>query len=149
MKIKSLLIAVCITLAAFTASAQVNPGVKYTMLNTSKRALDTVTNTGTKSMTAHVPGGWKQVTIMGVNNNLTGAQSGIFRLYGSLDGVNYTRIHASVLRNSQVDSLILTTSALSKTYSWVIEGNPFQWYRLDATGIGTVTFTTAGSITAH
>lgn len=115
------------------------------------KTLDTVTNTGTKTMTsARVGGSWNTVTISAKTTNLTGTQSGILRLYGSLDGVVYHRITAASLRGNSVapvDSLVVDVNHLQK--AWIIEKSPFQFYQVQATGIGTVTFTVFGNYVAH
>jgi hypothetical protein len=126
-----------LTFVAPSAHAQTS------LLNSSSRALDTVTNTGTKSMTsAKIAGARASVTISTVNAVLTGTLSGVARLYGSLDGTNYQRIRTFQLHNSQVDSLVV--DANHTKYAWVVDGNPFQYYQVQTTGVGTVTFTVAG-----
>lgn len=112
--------------------------------------LDTVTNTGTKSMTsARIPGYQHQVTVTTVNTNLTGTQSGIARLYGSLDGAKYVRIRSYQLHGLQVDSLIIGAGVNTLQYGWVVDNSPYQYYQVQTTGIGTVTFTVAGKYAAH
>lgn len=112
--------------------------------------LDTVTNTGTKTMTsARIAGKLQSVTVTTVNVNKTGTQGGIVRLFGSPDGVTYYRIRSPQLHNSQVDSLLITTSPVAQKYAFEIDGNPFNYYQTQVTGIGTVTFTTGGQYIAH
>lgn len=110
--------------------------------------LDTVTNTGVKTMTSTRIGGWQhEVVISTVSANLTGTMAGVARLYGSLDGVNYQRIRSTTLYGGQIDSVVLNVNSLK--YAWRLTDNPFQFYQVQTTGIGTVTFTVAGKIVAH
>lgn len=146
---KAIALVVLMAITVQVLHAQVNAGVSGNLTNVAKRSLDTVTNTGTKSLTGHVPGSWKQVTVTLANANLTGTQSGVSRLFASLDGVNYFRVRSYQLHNSQVDSLVITTSTLTKNFAWVIDGSPFPWLQTQTTGIGTVTFTVAGKFLAH
>lgn len=135
-------------LAVLAVSVQAQSGA---LKNAAGRSLDTVTNTGTKSMTSPrvIQAKLGSVTVTTRNSNLTGTQSGIARLFGSYDGVNYYRIRATALHNSQVDSLVITTSPVAQKYAWVVDGNPFNYYQVQTTGIGTLTFTVAGEIIAH
>lgn len=110
--------------------------------------LDTVTNTGVKTMTSTRIGGWQhEVVISTVSANLAGTMAGVARLYGSLDGVNYQRIRSTTLYGGQIDSVVLNVNSLK--YAWRLTDNPFQFYQVQTTGIGTVTFTVAGKIVAH
>lgn len=110
--------------------------------------LDTVTNTGVKTMTSTRIGGWQhEVVISTVSANLTGTMAGVARLYGSLDGVNYQRIRSTTLYGGQIDSVVLNVNSLK--YAWRLTDNPFQFYQVQTTGIGTVTFTVAGKVVAH
>lgn len=145
---KCLTLAVIVTVLSLGVRAQTNPGVSGTTASRYHVALDTVTNTGLKSMTTLKVGGWQHVvTVSTVNVNLTGTMSGVARLWGSLDGVNYQRIRSTQLKGSQIDSLVIDPNHL--TYSWSITDNPFQYYQVQTTGIGTVTFTVAGKYVAH
>lgn len=127
------------------AQAQVSLFSRYSV------ALDTVTNTATKNMTSlRVYGNQNTVTISAKTTNLTGTQSGVLRLFGSIDGVVYHRITAALLHANSVapiDSLVIDPAHLVK--AWVVDKSPFQYYQVQATGIGTVTFTVFGNYVAH
>lgn len=142
-KIVGILILATLSLGAFAQSGK--------LANAAGRNLDTVTNTGTKTMTSArvLQGKLSSVTVTTRNSNLTGTQSGIARLFGSPDGVNYYRIRSPQLHNSQVDSLLITTAPTAQKYGWEIDGNPYNYYQVQTTGVGTVTFTVAGEIIAH
>lgn len=136
-------IAVTCMFAVATLAIAPEASAQISLLNSSSRTLDTVTNTGTKSMTSvKIVGSRSYVTVSTVNAALTGTLSGVARLYGSLDGTNYQRIRTFQLHNSQVDSLVV--DAAHTKYAWVVDGNPFQYYQVQTTGIGTLTFTVAG-----
>lgn len=111
-------------------------------------ALDTVTNTGLKSMnTGRVSGPNQTVTVTTVNTVLTGTLAGVARLWGSLDGIDYSRIRATQLQGAQVDSALV--DANHRVYTWVVEKSPYQYYQIQTTGVGTVTFTVKGKYVAH
>lgn len=126
-----------------TAKAQVSTLSRYS------RTLDTVTNTGLKSMTTLVVKGPRQnVTITTKNILLTGSTlAGVARLWGSLDGTNYSRIRSTHLLGGQVDSLII--DAAHSVYNWVVPNSPYQYYQVQSTGSGTETFTVQGKYVAH
>lgn len=129
-------------LVASNADAQTSTKSRYSV------ALDTVTNTGLKSMTtARLAGPAQTVSITSVNTVLTGTMAGVARLWGSLDGVDYSRVRATQLQGAQVDSLVV--DANHKVYTWVVEKSPYQYYQIQTTGIGTTTFTVKGKFVAH
>lgn len=111
--------------------------------------LDTITNTGLKTMTVplRVTGAKQQVTISTVNTVLTGTLAGIARLWASNDGVNYVRVRSTALVGGAVDSLIV--DANHKVYHWTLIGNPANYYQVQTTGVGTVTFTVKGVEVDH
>lgn len=125
--------------------------VSFAQTSTKSRysvALDTVTNTGVKSMnTGRVAGVAQTVTITTVNTALTGTLAGVARLWGSLDGVDYSRVRTTQLQGLQVDSAIV--DANHKVYTWVVLNSPYQYYQIQTTGIGTTTFTVKGKYVAH
>lgn len=141
------LIGLILLLAAFVslapkAEAQTSTKSRYSV------ALDTVTNTGLKSMTtARISGANQTVSVSTVSTLLTGTLSGIGRLWGSLDGVNYSRIRSTQLQGAQVDSCLVDPN--HRIYTWVVEKSPYQYYQVQTTGVGTVTFTVKGSFVAH
>lgn len=130
------------TMFAAPASAQVSALSRY------GKTLDTVTNTGTKSMTTlAVKGPMQTVTVSLAVTVLTGTLAGVARLYGSLDGVNYSRIRSTQLQGAQVDSTGL--DANRKVYHWVAPNSAFQRYQVQVTGSGTTTFTIKDLYVAH
>lgn len=129
-------------LVASSVNAQTDTKSRYSV------ALDTVTNTGLKSMnTGRIAGPNQTVTVTTVNTVLTGTLAGVARLWGSLDGVNYSRIRTTQLQGAQVDSALV--DANHRVYTWVVEKSPYQYYQIQTTGVGTVTFTVKGKYVAH
>lgn len=111
-------------------------------------ALDTVTNTGTKNMTSlRIAGPAQTVTVSTKNIVITGTLAGVARLWGSLNGVDYSRIRSSQLQGAQVDSLVI--DAAHSVYHWVVEKSPYQYYQVQSTGAGSETFTVQGKYVAH
>lgn len=141
------LIFVCL-LACLACSVKAQTG-NGNLLSRYSVALDTVTNTGVKNMTVAAPvnGAKQTVTISTVNTTLTGTLAGIARLWGSTDGVNYSRIRATQLQGAQVDSLVI--DANHKVYHWAVLNNPYNYYQVQTTGVGTVTFTIKGKYVSH
>lgn len=141
-KMKKLLILLLLCAACVVSHAQTSLLSRYSV------NLDTVTNTGLKSMTTlRTPGVAQNVTVSTVNTLLTGTLAGIARLWGSLDGINYSRIRSTQLQGQQVDSLLVDPN--HRVYHWVVEKSPYQYYQVQTTGVGTVTFTVKGFVVAH
>lgn len=137
-----ILVAGALTFMASDLKAQTSTKSRYNV------ALDTVTNTGLKSMTtARIGGNFETVTVSTTNTNLTGTLAGVARLWGSLDGVNYSRIRNTQLQGQQVDSLVV--DANHRVYHWVVLHSPYQYYQVQTTGAGTTTFTVKGQFVAH
>jgi hypothetical protein len=114
-----------------------------TNINALIKTQDTVTNTGSNTMLfpagVKFTGPGQGVTVTTVNTPLTGTMKGVATLWGSLDGVEYNRIRSTALHGVQVDSLVL--DAAHPNYAWIIDQNPFNYYEVVTTGIGTTTFT--------
>lgn len=112
------------------------------------KTLDTVVNTGTKTMTSgRVSGPLQNVSVTTLNVAATGTFTGIARLWGSLDNVTYTRIRSTQLQGAQVDSLLI--DAAHAKYTWVVEKSPFQYYQVQTTGPTSGSFTVQGKYVAH
>lgn len=139
-----LILGLALMFAIPKAEAQTSLKSRYSV------TLDTITNTGLKSMTsARIPtaGPYQNVTVTTLNTNLTGTLAGVARLWGSLDGITYFRVRSSQLQGAQVDSLVI--DAAHPKYAWVVEKSPFQYYQVQTTGVGTTTFTIQGKYVAH
>lgn len=139
---KKLLIILVLCAAGMVSNAQNTTTSRY------KLPLDTVINTGLKTMTSPRVSGPKQnVIVSTINTALTGTLAAIARLWGSQDGVNYSRIRSTQLQGGEVDSLIVDPN--HKVYHWVVLNSPFQYYQVQTTGVGTTTFTISGTEIDH
>lgn len=145
---KLTLIAICV-LGTFVANAQIGKPVSTPLVSQYGLNVDTVTNTGTRTKVTpiRITGTAQTLTIGTSNTLLTGTLAGVARLYGSLDGIHYTRIRTGQLYGSQVDSLVIETNQTN--YHWIIASNPFNYYEVQTTGSGTVTFTSTAYLMKH
>jgi len=147
---KKLIAIIFISAAALLAVPKVHAQGQQSLKNAAGRVLDTVTNTGTKTLTSQpIVGRISGVTVTESTVNISGSQSGIARLFGSLDGVTYYRVRSTMLHNSQVDSLVITTAPTAQNYAWFVDGNPFNYYQIQVTGVGTVSFSVKGKIKSN
>lgn len=142
-KVKILLVCICL---AFTASAQNAIQNLYSVTTPSLNPLvDTVTNTGVKTMTATIPvnGPRQTVTVSCLLKLISGTGAGTVTLQGSIDGITYTTIVATQLQGAQTASYTITNTA-TQAYQWVVLNNPYGWYRTTTTGSGTEVISTQG-----
>lgn len=134
-----------LAIVAFTAQA-----LSAQALNSRyHKTLDTITNTGAKTMTSTVKltGPGESVVITTANTTLTGTMGGIGRLWGSNDGIKYQRVRTYQLHQLQVDSCVI--DAAHPNFAWVVDHSPFAWYQVIITGVGTSTYTTQGGVVKH
>lgn len=111
--------------------------------------IDTVTNTGVKSMTSGVvKSSWHTVTVSVVLNKISGTGAGTAILNGSIDGVNYSPVAASQLIGAQTASYTITNVA-NQSYNWVVAQSPFLYYQVTVTGSGTEVLAINGKYLAH
>lgn len=92
-------------------------------------ATDTVTNAGSETATLKVVAPYKVVSIQAVVTKLSGTVAGTVILQASNDGVNYISVGSDTLSNANV-----TTN----THFWTVEPSKYLYYRLKATGSGTM-----------
>lgn len=90
---------------------------------------DTITNTGTGNLVIQSQKWAETVTIQVVITKISGTVASYSILQGSVDGTNYVNLNTDTLTATDV-----TTNA--KT--WVVDGNPYQYYRIRSTGVGTM-----------
>lgn len=99
---------------------------------------DTVTNTGTVTMSSTlVAGSAQNITVTGTFTKLTGTVAGTATLLGSLNGTDWT---------SASGTSYTVTDVASATTSWLLTNKPFQYYRVSVTGSGTSTYTVKGQV---
>ena len=91
-------------------------------------ASDTVSNTATKSLTARISGYRDIVAIQPVLTKISGTTAGTVRLFGSIDGVNFSRINTA-------DSLVATNVA-EQSKVFVVPAHAYEFYRITYVGSG-------------
>lgn len=145
---KNFILIAAIALLAVSAKAQNVVPYAGALTSVIGLPIDTITNTATAKLTsARVAGPAQTVTVGTSTVNISGTQAGVSRLYGSLDNVHFTRIRTGMLYGTQVDSLKIDVNTLN--YHWIITGNPFNYYQVQTTGIGTVSFNNKAYIVKH
>ena len=107
-------------------------------LRTNAGALfDTVTNTGTVTMTARVPGDGTGISVQVNTEKVDGTPAGTAKLYGTVDGSNYVQIATDTLAVQNV---------ANGSKIWVISGHPYTSYRVVVTGTGTSNYIVTGEV---
>lgn len=96
---------------------------------------DTITNTGTEYATLQVKSSGSIISIQAVVTKLSGTVAGTVILQASNDGLNYVTIGSDTLTLSNV-----TTNS----YLFTVSNHPYIYYRLKATGSGTMSATLKG-----
>lgn len=128
-----------------TASASV-------LKSTYNLALDTVTNTGTKTLTGRITLPYKTVSVGITVTKVSGTLAGTVTLQGSIDGVNYATVPTAYIETVTSQAPYTVTGAATFTvpdYSaptkiFTINGSRFIYYRLSYTGSGTMVGTIKG-----
>lgn len=118
--------------AMVTAQAQVASFKSVYNLNS-----DTVTNTATQylqspaisSAAATTTTVWVAVT------KISGTVGGTITLQGSLDGTNWKAVNTV---GTQTALATITATDATNTYHWILQGSPFQYYRVSWAGTGTM-----------
>lgn len=130
---KKLFILLAFVVCALGAQAQVNYDLKSIYSLTS----DTVTNTGTVTLTSpRVPGVGALNTLVYVSvTKISGTVGGTLTLMGSVDGTNFK---ALVAIETQTALATITATDGSTTYGWRLNGNHYPYYRVSWTGTGTM-----------
>lgn len=117
----------------------------YTMKSTTYTSLtlDTVTNTGSNSVTLQVQNWYKTVTIQPVITKISGTVGGTVTLQGSNNGSNYVTIDSHFIKSpvpfTYGTAVTYTpTDVTTNTTAFVIKGSPYAYYRVSYTGTGTM-----------
>lgn len=137
-------------LLAVPAKTQAQTSVLTTLKNALSpyAALDTVTNTGTGTLTSvRVNGPGDNVTIVVVCTKISGTVAGTITIQGSLDGTNYKAIPTVETQTS-----ITTATALdvaSQVFTWRLASSPYLYYRVSWTGSGTMAASFAAKLMKH
>lgn len=113
--------------------------------------VDTVTNTGTNYLQNKylVSGSAQSVTIQWYASKISGTIAGTVTLQGSLDGINWVTITGNNTVNNVSISTYTATNVTSQSYVWVLQNNPFPWYRVTWTGAGTMAAIQQATFNAH
>lgn len=98
---------------------------------------DTATNSGTAYVDLQLAKVYGQISVQAVVTKISGTVAGNVLLQGSLDGTNFKDISTDTLSNTDV-----TTN----TKIWVVDNNPYSYYRLLLTGSGTMSASIKGSL---
>lgn len=146
MKKLILIIALCSVGMASRAQTQV---YKSSNVNALIKTIDTVTNTGTKSMFQPLTfaGSGETVTVSTYNAVISGTMKGVATLWASTNGVDFSRVRSTALQGLQVDSLLL--DAAHPNYSWIVLHSPFLTYKVVTVGIGTTVFKVRADAIKH
>lgn len=126
-----------LALFSLTVHAQAKP-----MLSTTTgKALDTVTNTATKTQRIALDGYQDMVSIVATVTKLTGTAAGAVTCWGSVDKINWVRVDTV--------SYTVTDVAGSQSTRWAINPSQFPFYQISYTGVGTMTATLSSKIFAR
>lgn len=125
---KILFILMGISVLATTSNAQL-----ISFSHTATNPTGTVTNTGTDTMSALIPGYSSVTGIQLVVTKTSGTVGGTARLYGSIDGSNFV---------ATGDTLTLADASIN-TVIWRKDLPVYVNYRIRTTGTGTMVATTS------
>ena len=120
---KKLLIIVLMCVAFASVKAQ------STLKSTFDLASDTVTNTGTVTLSVLAPGSYNKSTVQIAITKISGTVGGTVTLQGSLDGVTYGTLDTTTYT---------ATDVAGQSKIWVEDGNPVRYYRVSYAGTGTM-----------
>lgn len=131
-------------------------GLLYSMKSTTWTSVtkDTVTNSGTNSVTLQVQNWYETLSIQPIVTKLSGTAGGTVTLQGSNDGTNFVTVNTKYLSTldpyftSGAAATLSITNTTTNTGIFVILGSPYQYYRLSYTGSGTMSCTLQGKLFA-
>ncbi len=118
-------------LVGVSAKAQI-----YSMLATTGNASDTVSNTGTETLTKMVNGTFTETTIQVVVTKISGTVAGNCILQGSIDGVNYVNLNH--LGQPAANDTCTNTDVTTNSFIWTLGTSKYLYYRVKVTGSGTM-----------
>lgn len=123
---------------ALGASAQSTVQDLYSNPASGVKLTDTVTNTGTVTMSSKiVVGAPNQTTVSATFTKLTGTVAGTATLLGSINGTDWA---------SASSTSYTVTDLASQTTSWPLAGKNYLYYRVNVVGSGTSTYTVKGQV---
>lgn len=130
---KKLLSIIAIVAISLTAIAQ--PTVFPMASSYSGVYIDTVTNTGSGYVQIKFDQTYSYISIQPELTKISGTltSNSNVKLQGSVDGVNYVDIAGDTMTVTNV------STAISKVWTkTAATGNPYYWYRVSYTGVGTM-----------
>lgn len=95
----------------------------------------TYTGTTTAACSLEVSKKWKSVSLQAKIVKVSGTVAGYAVVKGSIDGTNYVDI--------STDSLLLS-NVTTNTKIWIFDNAPYQYFKISATGAGTMSATLTG-----
>lgn len=125
---------------------------------------DTVTNTATNFITTGYPqyavstGATAAFTYTGMATpafsttiqvsitKISGLVAGTVTLQGSLDGVSFSTVASPTLA---ITATATATDVASQSFSWVVGYNPYRFYRISWTGVGTMAASMTARVWSH
>lgn len=123
---KHLVLIALLALFSLTVQAQAKPMLS----NTTGKALDTVTNTGTRSQKLLVNDYQDVTTIVATVTKISGTAAGSVKCYGSVDNIDFVLVDANTFTPTDV--------AGAQTYAWKVNPSQYAWYQVTYTGVGTM-----------
>ena len=98
-----------------------------------------VVNTATAYNTLEVKQGYATVAIQTVITKVSGTVAGTVTLQGSIDGTNYETVDTNYVSTYTVTYTPTNVATNSKV--WLMNRNPYQYYRIKYVGTGTMSAT--------
>lgn len=126
---KNLFLSLIAAFAVTVSSVNVAQAQVSDMVSSDNFTTDTVTNTGTAYLSLKLSG-YYAVSIQVNVTKISGTLGGTIVLQGSLDGTNYVTIPSS--------GSLTVTNVTSQGYLWNYANSPYLYYRVLATGTGTM-----------
>lgn len=135
---KILSIFVLMLFMALGVNAQSTTQDLYSNAASGVKLTDTVTNTGTVTMSSKIViGAPNQTTVTATFTKLTGTVAGTATLLGSINGTDWASASATSYT---------VTDLAAQTTSWPLTGKNFMLYRVNVVGSGTSTYTVKGQV---
>lgn len=134
LKMKKFLLSISLIFAVLISSAQIT-------MNGSGAA---VTNTGTGECSLAVKNSYKIVAIQLKVVKTSGTVAGTVTLQGSIDGTNYETVLAAATVNNA--ATFTATDVATQVKTFIINNNPYLYYKLSYTGVGTMVATLSGYV---
>lgn len=136
---KKLIFFIAFGLLGVAANAQV-----YNMTSIYSQNSDTVVNTASEVLTKQINGVYSEVTVQVVVTKISGTVAGTVVLQGSIDGTNYVTLNH--LAQPAANDTVTNTNVASQSWIWAIGTSKYIYYRVLATGSGTMSATISAKI---